>query len=376
MPDPIDITVPAAAKPLPPIDPNVQIPESVRRAAAKAEAYYAPQPPVADPPVAPEPQADPAAPLQPPPPEPPVDPAVAPEPPKPRKPRAAQRVAAPAPAEPPPPAPPPADPDVPEAQWEHRFRSMKGRYDANQGVMAQMQEQMSLMAQELARTQALLTNPVNQPPPPSSLITDLDRQNYGTDLIDLTTRVAREAVEPELNAVKQDNQRLQKRVLQQSQQGVIEHLDAEIPNWREIRASERFQRWLSLPDIYSGVVRKQTIDAAYAAASAPRVLAFFRGFLAEEVATGNIDPPVASQQPTPAPRTAAVPLDTIAAPGRARPASGGNTPAPAEDKPTFTRAMITAFYNDIRAGRWAGRDQDRAAYEQAIFAAQREGRIR
>lgn len=118
------------------------------------------------------------------------------------------------------------------------------------------------------------------------------------------------------------------------------------------------------------------IDAAYAAASAPRVLAFFKGFLAEEVATGNIEPPATLQQPTPAPRVPAVPLATIAAPGRARPASGGNTPAPAEDKPTFTRAMITAFYNDIRAGRWAGRDQDRAAYEQAIFAAQREGRIR
>ena len=118
------------------------------------------------------------------------------------------------------------------------------------------------------------------------------------------------------------------------------------------------------------------LDAAYQAASAPRVLAFFNGFIADEVATGNIEPPVAAQQSTPAPRQAATTLEQIAAPGRARPASGGNTPAPADDKPTFTRAQIARFYSEVRAGVYSGRDTEKNAFEQSIFLAQREGRIR
>jgi len=253
---------------------------------------------------------------------------------------------------------------------------MKGRYDASQGVMAQMQEQMSLMANELARTQAMLNQPANTPQTPHSLVTEDDRRNYGDDLIDLTKRAAREAVEPEINAVKQENQQLQQRLVQQQQQGVINALDGELTNWREINRSPRFRQWLSLPDIYSGVVRKQMLDAAFAAASAPRVLAFFKGFIADEVATGNIEPPVALEQPTPAPRVAAASLEQIAAPGRARPASGGNTPAPADDKPTFTRAQIAKFYSDVRAGVYRGRDADKNGTEQSIFLAQREGRVR
>jgi hypothetical protein len=254
---------------------------------------------------------------------------------------------------------------------------MKGRYDASQGVMAQMQEQMALMANELTRTQAMLNQPNStQAPQPHTLVTEDDRRNYGDDLIDLTKRAAREAVEPELNAVKQENQQLTQRLVQQQQQGVINALDGAITNWREINRSPRFRQWLSLPDIYSGVVRKQMLDAAFAAASAPRVLAFFKGFIDDEVATGNIEPPVALEQPSPAPRVAAASLETMAAPGRARPASGGNTPAPADDKQSFTRPQVAKFYSDVRAGVYRGREADKNATEQAIFLAQREGRIR
>jgi hypothetical protein len=367
----VDITVDAKAHHGLPPDPTVKLPDSVTRAAAAANAYYEQPPPV-------EPVATPAEPVQAAP-EPVVEPVVEPAPAP--KTRAKPRASAPAePANQPVVAPAaPAAPAAPvsEEQWEHRFRSMKGRYDASQGVLAQMQEQMSMMANELTRTQAMLNQPLNQPPPaPHTFVTEDDRKNYGDDLIDLTKRAAREAVEPEINAVKQENQQLQDRLLKQAQQGVVQVLDQQVPDWREINRSQRFRHWLSLPDIYSGVVRKQMLDAAYAAASAPRVLAFFKGFVNDEVATGNIDPPVALEQPTPAPRVAAASLETIAAPGRARPASGGNTPAPADDKPTFTHVQIKAFYNDVRSGAYRGREADKNATEQAIFAAQREGRIR
>jgi hypothetical protein len=251
---------------------------------------------------------------------------------------------------------------------------MKGRYDASQAVIGQMQEQMTMLGNELSRTQHLMFQGNQPPPQPKTLITDADKQAYGDDLIDLTRRAARDAVQPELDALQQENQRLQQNFLRQQQQGVTQTLDQEVPNWRTINKSQAFNSWLSLPDIYSGVVRKQMLSAAYEAASAPRVLAFFKGFIQDEVATGNIEPPEAVQQQV-APRQAAVSLERLAAPGKARPA-GGNPPTPASETPIFTRAQIARFYSQQGRQAYLGREKDRAADEQLIFAAQREGRVR
>ena len=261
---------------------------------------------------------------------------------------------------------------------------MKGRFEAQVQINGHMQEQMAQLGDELVRTQHMMMSPQNTarqapPPPASTLITPEDKQNYGDDLIDLTRRAAMDAVSPQLNELKQENQRLTQRLTKQSQMGVVQTLDQQIPNWRQINNDPQFKRWLSLPDIYSGVVRKQTLDAAYQAASAPRVLAFFKGFIADEaLVAGNATPdPTQIEQPAPsAPRQAAVPLERLAAPGRARPAGGNDAPNVPADKPVFTRSQISAFYDDVRRGVYAGRDAEKAAQERAIFAAQNEGRIR
>lgn len=377
----VDVTRDAPRAPQAPIDPDVKLPDSVRRAAAAADAYYAQQTPAAAPAdapasgetiniveAAPSPVRATPAPVQP---QEPI------EPPAP--------VAA-APAEPPvQPAPPqaahPAEPPVTEEQWEHRYRSMKGRHDSAQQIIGSMQEQMAQMGDELLRTQQLLMqqNPnarphANQPQQPQRLITPEDEQNYGNDLIDLARRAGREAVAGELDEVKQANQRLQQQVQRDAQGRVLEALTQAVPNWREINRDPRFISWLRLPDIYSGVIRKQLLDDAFRAASVPRVVSFFKGFVSDEALTGNIDPSPQTEQP-PAPRTPAVPLERLAAPGRARPA-GGETPTSSLDKPIFSKNQIKDFYARVRAGHYVGRDADKQRDEAAIFAAQAEGRIR
>jgi hypothetical protein len=105
------------------------------------------------------------------------------------------------------------------------------------------------------------------------------------------------------------------------------------------------------------------------------VIAFFKGFLAEEQATGQLpDPNVPQPAPQP-PRVPAVPLEMLAAPGRAKP-NGGDTPAASADKPVFTRGQISAFYTAVRQGLYAGREAEKNATEAAIFAAQNDGRVR
>ena len=360
---------------LPPIDTSVVLPKSVQAAALAAEAihkaaYQTPDaPPAPAPaPVAPRPEptrlpTDPDRPIQ--------IVAVA------DTPSAPQPVVLQQPDPTPVQLPPQPDTSQPvtAAEWEHRYLSMKGRYDQSVATIGGMQDTMSQLGDEVSR----LTNLVNQRgrqeqqqrQQPQKLITADDEKTFGTEIIDLAKRAATEAIAPELNAVRQENQQLRQRVNANASAAVYADLNSQIPNWKAINTSPRFLQWLSLPDLYSGQVRGQMLRQAFAAADAPRVLRFFNGFLTEERATGQLPDP-AAPQPQPAPRVAAVDLRTLAAPG-VRPATDTNAPA---DKPIFTHKQIAEFYSQQGRARYVGREEDRKNDEREIFAAQREGRIR
>ena len=332
---------------LPPVDTAVSVPESVRRAAAEADARHKAAYQTPDPVVSGETPA------------PVVDPATA----------AVADPAAPAPDA----APAPVAAPQGEVDWEARYNSMKGRFDPSQRTIGSMQGQMSELGDELVRTQSLLTP--RQPPQqqqPARLLTDQERADYGTELIEVVQKAALEAVAPEITTLKQQNQQLRQKVAQQDQQGIFAALDQAVPNWREINESDRFKAWCRLPDLYSGVLRGRLLNDAFRAGQAPRVAQFFRGFLTEEVATGQQSVTL----PSAVERTAAVPLETLAAPGRAKPATGADSTSAPADKPILTRQQIAAFYDQVRKGAYAGRDADKARDEAIIFAAQREGRTR
>lgn len=355
-----EVTRDAPRRPLAPVDTSVIVPRAVREAAARAESFYAqPAPP------APEPS----------PPAPPAPPAPQPPAPQPPAPAAGEPPAPPAPpAEPQPPAPPPEP-----TNWEHRAKSMEGRFRQAQQQLADTQAQLASMGEELVATQAVMNNREPSRLPQSlsqSLVTPEDEREFGAETVDFVRRAAKEIVTAETAELRQQNEQLRKQVSTTAKRQIFEALDAAVPNWREIKASPRFNQWLSLRDVYSFRVRGVLLDEAFKAAQAPRVVAFFQAFLQEEAATGHVDPPLAGSEPPPpaAPRTPALSLEQIAAPGHARPASGG-TPSDTT-KPTYTRRQISAFYDNVRRGAYVGRDADRVRDEAEIFAAQREGRIR
>ncbi len=324
-----------------PIDPDVKVPPSVAAASAAADAAHA---------AAYNTQPAPAAP-SPPPPE---------------------------------PIPPPPPPPAPQGHTPEYF-AMKGRFDQSQMVIGGLQEQMTELGTELARAEAQLRsmqaervdpNQGQRRPgqAPRRMITDEDVNTYGPELIDFVRRAAVEAVAPEIDQTRQQVRQVSQRVGSVAQADTMGVLDRDIPDWRQINNSPRFKQWCRLPDVYSGRVRAELLNAAFQAADAPRVVAFFRGFLAEEQATGQLSSPQ-DQPVTIPPRQAAMSLESIAAPGAAKPA-GGTTPGPAADKPVFTRAQISYFYSQQGRAAYVGRDSDRQRDEEAIFAAQRDGRVR
>jgi hypothetical protein len=362
------------------VDPNVRVPDHVKAEAARAEAIHKqvykedlPQP------VQPEhTHATPAAQ--------PGDAAAAAE----EAARAEAARAAAAAADPQPqhtdPQPKPGvsseDEGVSAAEWRHRFLSMKGRFDAVTRQQGADRQQMQELADELTRTQSLLQAPASRSQAPATprdhkkLITEQDRETYGDDLIDVARRVAMETVGPEIESLRAENQNLKKDATTRGQRELRDALRTAVPDWQAINTSPQFLQWLALPNIYTGQVRRDMLRAAYGAADAPRVIALFRDFVTEVKATGQTvqTPQGEQQEDKPAPRTAAVDLGTLAAPGKAKPASG-DTAMPA-DKPFITRAQITKFYDDKRRGFYAGREALAAQFEADLTVAQREGRVR
>lgn len=256
---------------------------------------------------------------------------------------------------------------------------MKGRYDQAQSTIGSMQEQMRDLGTELLRTQQLIRapqQPQQNPQTPVKLVTPEDEQNYGTELIDVVKRAAKEAISPELNKLERENQQLRQSVTKSAQTALYASLAEQVPNWNEINTNPRFHNWLRLPDLYSGTVRGQMLKQAFQAADAPRVVAFFKGFITDEVAAGQIQPaPQVQPAPTP-PRIAAVPLETLVAPGRARPAPGDQSGQSPDAKPVYTHAQIATFYSNVRKGVFEGNDKEKDRIEKSIFLAQREGRVR
>jgi hypothetical protein len=352
-------------------DPDVRVPRGAKKAAARAEEIHAqlypkevPAEPVkegADGGEAPKQEAAASAPA----PEatPPAEPAPA----------------TPAAAEPGPGAEPAVtQPSKPSEQdWEHKFNSMKGRALRFEEANKQLLSRIADLESELANAKAVKPTQ-NTRETTESLITDDEVKDYGEEFLGVVGKKAKEILNPEVAELRRQVATLTEKleevggsVIQNAREKMFNALDAGCQRWQQINGDPAFIAWLQLPDTYSGAIRHTLLKAAFERNDAPRVLAFFNGFLAEEAA---VDPAPVAATPVPAaPAPARVSLEELAAPGRAK--SPAATPAPAE-KPIITRDQIASFYTAVNAGKYRGKDAEKAAYEKMIFEAQAAGRIR
>jgi hypothetical protein len=258
---------------------------------------------------------------------------------------------------------------------------MKGRYDQADKIARQQATQLADMQRLLA---VMHSQPASQPQPAPGdvrftsepLITDKERKEFGDEFLDVAGRRAREVITPEIAALRAEVAALKTQVggvtqavVIDSRQKVLDALDRNIPNWREINVSQEFKSWLGLRDAYSGAIRLDLLKQAFDGSDIARVEAFFHGYIADVAATR----PAGELNPNPSALPSGLDLAALAAPGRARQAAGANPPP---EKPVFTRAQISTFYRDVNRGVYAGRDDERIAMEKTILLAANEGRVR
>ena len=311
-----------------------------------------------------------------------------PAPPDPNDPRLQSRTTSP-------PAPTPPQPQSQE-DWEHQFRSLKGRYDREGEEKRRLSQQVIDMQRLMAQ---VVVPPVSQegsgvrfnvqPPPPGRRVTQKEIDEFGQELMDVMGRRAAEVYEPllqqvvgELNQVKRQIGGVQNTVVYDARVKMYDDLAREVPNWDVINNSPQFGVWLDQIDPISHRPRRNFLDAAHNSNQTGQVVDIFRSFLSDVAARnpmGNGPANGGGQQPGNgagnsrelAASTPQVDLMQFAAPGRAK---TGQTTVPPE-KPIFNAADIPKFYQDKTQGRYAGREAEADAIERAMIEAGKEGRI-
>lgn len=341
------------------------IPKQIARQAAEADrivrnlngANEPPPPPEAPPPDAP-PAAQQAAP------QPPATPAPPP-------------AAAPiAPAPPPPPAAPAPN------EWEARYHTLQGKYNAEvPALQSQLQNAMHAMGnmgRELDTVKAQLNNVQRTPPPVEKRVTDADVTTWGADMLDMVGRKAQEEAQRMLQPLLTENQQLKDVVAQlqgrtdqvaQSQQQSREQMfwtrmQEICPDWQRYNTDPGFLQWLGAYDPLIGGTRKQALDAAQQQLNADRAAAFFKAYVAT--------------LPPPAPPNPAVELARQVSPGQ-RSASGiaNYTPPPgATTVEIWSEQEVSDFYTDVTRGKYRDNHAEYQRMNDAITRAVAEGRVR
>lgn len=266
------------------------------------------------------------------------------------------------------------------ADWERRYKAMKGRYDAEVGPMrTRLRELNDVIASLRSEIDQLKTAPKPAPVSPTPLVTPQEEEEFGKELLDVVGKKAKEIATaqfaPVLGQYEEKIRQLEAQVGMvantvgtNARDRMFSTLSERVPNWRELNTDEEFLGWLQEVDTYSGQVRQNLLDTAFKSNDAARVAAFFEGFRREAAATApkaETAKPAVTEPGKPS-------LKDFAAPGKA---SSAAPRGPAE-KPIIARSDIAKFYADIAAGRYRGREAEQRAAEAQIFAAQQEGRIR
>lgn len=285
------------------------------------------------------------------------------------------------------PSPTPEQPGGEKAPEDtlQKYRTLQGMYNAEVPRLHAQNRDLSNRVQQLEQLLATFSSapaPAAAAAPAAQaerFVSDKDVEEYG-ESIEVMRKVSREelsALSGRLAKIETTLQQMQTNVVpqvqavahrqaQNAQQQFWADLSTAVPNWREVNDTQDFQSWLLQTDPLTGITRQTYLEDAQRALDAPRVAAFFSTWLKS---TGKAVAQSDGSAPAVAPATSE--LEKQVAPGRAR-----NTGAPQSNKgKTYTPEDIRKFFNDVRAGRYKGREQERDRIERDIFAAQRENRI-
>lgn len=239
-----------------------------------------------------------------------------------------------------------AKPAEDAAYWKARFDVVEGKYRSEVPRYAEEVRQLRARIGELE--QQLSAQPPAKGPESDALVA-----KYGEEFVrDIRNLVPQAADESLRNKV----ETIEKLTVDQLRDRFYRDLSGAVPEWEALNTDPKFLDWLGGVDDLSGAPRVTMFDKAAGEFNVPRVVAFFKTYLAANQSEQK--PPQQEQRQR-----------EVIAPD----ASRASAPAPSARK-VWTHAEIDRFYTDVRRGVIPAAEASNI--ERDIFAAQRENRIR
>mgnify|MGYP003669279780 CR=1 FL=1 len=262
--------------------------------------------------------------------------------------------------------------------WQQKYLSLQGMYNADvPRLTAENQELSTRMGQMEGLIATMQSAPAPEPVPEPkavSLLTEEDIEEYG-ESIDIMRKVSQEIAgqyQGQIDNLQSTINELRGTVVprveqiagaqaQSAEQQFWADLSYAAPKWQDINENQDFQSWLLTVDELSGLTRQTYLEDAQRNLDASRVAGFFNSWLK---ATGaDIAQPNGTVSQTE--------LERQVTPGKSR---SSGTPSSNEPK-NYTPQDIAKFFDDVRMGKFKGKEEERDKLERDIFAAQRDGRI-
>ncbi|MCK9342284.1 MAG: hypothetical protein M0P33_00040 [Massilibacteroides sp.] len=267
-----------------------------------------------------------------------------------------------------------------ESLFEHRFKVLQGKYDAEvprlYKEIEQLRQQNQLILAEAQKARAE-EKPAEPAKKSTAGATPEEVEEYGQDFIDFVRRVAREEVvtkareiEAYLNNVNQRVNSVGETVQVSAKEKFLGKLAKEVPDWERWNVDKGFLDWLAGVDEVTGYARKPALDEAAANLNVDRVIRMFNAYkklVGVSVKPAETRKPVASDPKSKKQRE----LERMVLPGTKKGSSVRNTDEPK----TYTREEIKAFYVAVKDGDFKGREDEQNKIERDIMLAQVEGRI-
>jgi hypothetical protein len=234
-------------------------------------------------------------------------------------------------------------PVVPEETWQAKFFTLKGKYDAEVPRLHAQTRELSTQVQQLMVEMQNVKTPPKPLEPAKSLITEHDKEAFGSDLLDLIDRATESKVatfrdrESQLLGEIQDLRgklgNVSDRQVVSDKDRFLSTLAQQVPDWENLNVDQGFLTWLAEVDPVYGLPRQAALNNAYESLDASRTANIFKRFKAETA-------PQQQQQTRPN-------LQNQVAPTRSR-----TSPAPAtsSEKRIFSQGEIAQFYDEWRRG--------------------------
>ena len=269
----------------------------------------------------------------------------------------------------------PADPD--SAAWRQRYLSLQGQYNSQvpalQQQVQQLSETLNHLTERLKAAEEATPQPAQESP---ELVTKIDVETFGADLVDLARRIAKdefgkreskyvkqiEALEGQLADATGKVGQVAQSQAQTVKDRFFEDLDRRVPGWDQVQATEECQTWLSTRIPGTSATWDQALKEAAAKRDVSAVEELFGAFY--------------ERHPTQDPRAKAKPnsnrqeLQRQIAPGKST--AQAATP---QSRRTYTGADYQA--ESMRLMRFMQKGQNDAAtqLEAELNAALAEGRV-